>query len=186
MLKQIAEAGIEGGGLETAGALLRASGSELKSINSLQSQISGAAGSAGKTTSEALYKSQIKVQEKLVKALDDLADELKKAAKKSKKSGRKASGGIVGAASGGVRGGLTWVGEHEPELLDLPVGSRVRSGPDSRRIAAAAGGGGGSPAPVLHVNLSVGGREFGELWIDTGRREIRNRGGIQAAFATTR
>lgn len=182
MLKQIAEAGIEGGGLETAGALLRASGSELKSINSLQSQISGAAGSAGKTTSEALYKSQIKVQEKLVKALDDLADELKKAAKKSKKSGRKASGGIVGAASGGVRGGLTWVGEHEPELLDLPVGSRVRSGPDSRRIAAASS----SQPIIIPLTVTLDGRVIVQQTFEPLKREVRNRGGLKAAFETTR
>ncbi|MFE9018973.1 hypothetical protein ACFYNL_10430 [Streptomyces sp. NPDC007808] len=37
LLQQIAEAGIEGGGLETAGALLAASSSEIDSLNSLQS-----------------------------------------------------------------------------------------------------------------------------------------------------
>lgn len=185
MLKQIAEAGIEGGGLETAGALLRASGSELKSINGLQSQISGAAGSAGKTTSEALYGQQIKVQEKLVKALDELADELKKASKKSSKksAGKKASGGIVGAAaSGGLRGGLTWVGEHEPELLDLPVGSRVRSGPDSRRIADAASG---QPI-IVHQTITLDGKVVAQQVFEPLKREVRNRGGLQAAFATTR
>lgn len=185
MLRQIAEAGIEGGGLETASALLRASGSELKSINSLQSQISGAAGSAGKTTSDALYGQQIKVQEKLVKALDELADELKKASKKSSKksSGKKAAGGIVGAAaSGGLRGGLTWVGEHEPELLDLPVGSRVRSGPDSRRIAAAADG---QPI-IVHQTITLDGRVVAQQVFEPLKREVRNRGGLQAAFATTR
>ena len=164
--------------------MLRASGRELKSINDVQSQISGAAGSAGQTTAEALYKSQIKVQEKLVKALDDLADELKKAAKKSsKKSGRKASGGIVGgAASGGLRGGLTWVGEHEPELLDLPAGSRVRSGPDSRRIAAAASG---QPI-IVHQTITLDGRVVAQQIFEPLKREVRNRGGLEPAFKTTR
>jgi hypothetical protein len=42
LLRQVAEAGVDGGGLETAGALLRSSGSELKSINSLYGQMSSA------------------------------------------------------------------------------------------------------------------------------------------------
>ncbi|MBD9723441.1 hypothetical protein PV755_45440 [Streptomyces caniscabiei] len=180
LLRQIAEGGVEGGGLETAGALLRASGSELNSINSLQSQISGAAGSAGKTTADALYASQIKSQEKLVKALDELADELKKASKKSKKSsGRKSSGGVVGAAaSGGVRSGLTWVGEYEPELLDLPVGSRVRSGPDSRRIAASAAAT-GQPI-IVHQTIELDGRVLAQQMFDPLRGVIHRRGGLKA------
>jgi chromosome segregation ATPase len=146
LLQQIAEAGVNGGGLETAGALLGASSSEISSVNSLQSQISKGAAAAGKVTSDAVYGAALKAQEKLVnslkhqqakleKAMDHLAKVMEKALAKA--IGRKGSGGIVGAAaSGGVRGGLTWVGEHEPELLDLPVGSRVLSGPDSRRMAA--------------------------------------------------
>ncbi|QIY96958.2 phage tail protein [Streptomyces sp. S1D4-11] len=144
LIQQIAEAGVNGGGLETAGALLGASSSEISSINSLQGQIAKAAGAAGKTTADAVYGAAIKAQEKLVtsltkqqdkleKAMSNLAKVMEKALAKAVKG--KASGGIVGAAaSGGVRGGLTWVGEHEPELLDLPVGSRVWSGPDSRRM----------------------------------------------------
>ncbi|MFD7794317.1 phage tail protein [Streptomyces sp. NPDC059759] len=147
LIQQIAEAGIDGGGLETAGALMGASSSEIKSINQLQSQISSSATSAGKTTADAVYGAAIKAQtatvaklqksqDKLEKSMAHLAKVMEKAI--SKAIGKKASGGIVGAAaSGGIRGGLTWVGEHEPELLDLPIGSRVWSGPDSRRKAAA-------------------------------------------------
>lgn len=36
------------------------------------------------------------------------------------------------------RGGLTWLGEHGPELVDLPSGSRIYSNQESRQIAAAA------------------------------------------------
>jgi hypothetical protein len=178
LLKQVAEAGIEGGGLETAGALLRASGSELKSINSLQSQIAGAAGSAGKTTADALYGSQIKAQEKLVKSLDRLADVMKavtaasSAREKAKKKAKK-------KAAGGIAGGLTWVGEYEPELLELPYGSRVHSGPDSRRIAASGGGSGGRP---IVLNVSLAGRDFGQIWVDVGRKEVSTRGGLTATF----
>jgi hypothetical protein len=194
LIQQIGEAGIEGGGLETAGALLGASSSEISSINNLQGQIASAATSAGKTTADAVYGAALKAQQKLVDSLKKQQDKLEKAmnnlAKVMEKSiskaiGKKASGGIVGAAaSGGLRGGLTWVGEHEPELLELPVGSRVRSGPDSRRMAAG-GGGGGSSQPIV-IQLKFGQREFGQLWVDTGRHEIRTRGGIQATFQTAK
>ncbi|CAM5434853.1 hypothetical protein SGLAM104S_09027 [Streptomyces glaucescens] len=141
LLQQIAEAGIDGGGLETAGALLGASSSEIQSLNSLQSQINSAATAAGKTTADAVYGAQIKAQTALVKSLgaqqaqliksmDKLASTMEKMIEKAFKG--KASGGIVGAAaSGGLRSNLTWVGEQGPELLDLPAGSRVWSNPDS-------------------------------------------------------
>jgi hypothetical protein len=212
LIQQIGEAGIEGGGLETAQALLGASPAQLRQINSLQSQITSAASSAGKTTADAVYAAQIKAQDALVKKLGAQQDRLVKAMDKLAKGmeklverafGKKAAGGIVGAAaSGGIRGGLTWVGEHEPELLQLPVGSRVWSGPDSRRKAAeaapwasmltaprhrAATGAPGAVGPagpvrpiVLHVSL--GGREFGQIWVDVGRREVQTRGGLAATL----
>ena len=214
LIQQIAEAGTEGGGLETAGALLGASGSEIKSLNSLQAQIASAAGSAGKTTADAFYGAAIKAQEKLVKSLQgqqvklekgmaNLAKTMEKFIAKALKG--KAAGGIVGAAaSGGLRGGLTWVGEHEPELLDLPVGSRVWSGPDSRRKAAEApwasmlntprrarSHAAAAPPAVGHgqplvIQLRIGEREFGELWVDAGRKQVRARGSIEATLRPPR
>lgn len=190
LLRQIAEAGIEGGGLETAGALLRASSSEIASLNDLQAQIAKAAGSAGATAADAFYGAAIKAQDKLVKSLQKQQDKLEKAmdrlAKTMEKAigraiGGKAAGGIIGAAAGGgPRGGLTWVGEQGPELVRLPYGSMVHSNPDSRRMAA---GGGGSGVPVV-VNLSIGNREFGQLWIDAGRKQVKAYGGLQAALVT--
>ncbi|WP_435253645.1 phage tail protein [Streptomyces sp. 1222.5] len=152
IIRQVAEAGIDGGGLETAGALLQASASEVKTMNQTQAEIEKAAGSAGKTTADAVYEKAIKAQEKYVKKLEEqqkklkesmdrLADRMEKAIEKvfgKHGHGKKAAGGIVGAAaSGGLRSSLTWVGEQGPELLDLPAGSRVWSNPDSRRKAAA-------------------------------------------------
>ncbi|NED75282.1 phage tail protein [Streptomyces sp. SID9944] len=208
LIQQIAEAGIEGGGLETAGALLGASSSEIKAMNSTQAQIDKAAGAAGKTTADAVYAKQIKAQEELVKKLtasqaslqksmDKLASAMEKALKAA--LGKKAAGGVVGAAaSGGVRGGLTWVGEHEPELLELPVGSRVRSGPDSRRIAAAPWESmlttrrsrshqAQAPVPApdhrpIVLNVQFGTREFGQIWVDVGRKEVQTRGGLRATL----
>ncbi|MFI2426501.1 hypothetical protein ACH5A7_20795 [Streptomyces sp. NPDC018955] len=209
LIEQIAEAGIEGGGLETAGALLKASGSEIKSLNSLQSQITKAAVEAGKVSADAVFGSQIRGQEKLVaawqrttdglfKRMDRVAAAMEKAIEKG--FGMKASGGIVGmAASGGIRSNLTWVGERGPELLDLPPGARVWSNPDSKRLAQQAwasmlnvprgGARTSAPAPAsaasnrpMLINVSIGGREFGQLWVDTGRREVRALGGLRATL----
>lgn len=190
LIQQIGEAGVNGGGLETAGALLGASSSEISSINRLQGQITQAAGAAGATTADAVYGSAIKAQNKLVsslegqqarleKAMDRLAAVMQAALQRALKG--KAAGGIVGAAaSGGLRGGLTWVGEYEPELLDLPVGARVHSGPDSRRMAAAAAGHGGPM--VLEIRSS--GSEIDELFLKVFRRIVRVRGGnVQMVLA---
>jgi hypothetical protein len=215
LIQQIAEAGIEGGGLETAGALLSASSSEIQTMNQLQGQIDKAAGSAGKTTSDAVYGAAIKAQTTVVKTLTTSQNNLKKSMDKlagamekaiEKAFGKKAAGGIVGmAASGGIRSGLTWVGEQGPELADLPVGSRVWSNPDSRRKAAApwasmlntprrttmpaaapAGSAAASGGQPLVIQLKLGEREFGELWVDAGRKQVRARGSIEATLQPPR
>ncbi|WP_225840318.1 phage tail protein [Streptomyces sp. NK08204] len=216
IIQQVAEAGIDGGGLETAGALLGASASEVKTINQTQSQIESAAGSAGKTTADVVYGKAIKQQEKYVKSLEaqqkklttsmeNLAKTIEKSIKDAFGSGKKkgkASGGIVGAAaSGGLRSSLTWVGEQGPELLDLPAGSRVWSNPDSRRMAQApwasmlsaprrapSAVGGAAPAggQPLVIQVRLGDREFGELWVDAGRKAVRARGSIEATLKPPR
>jgi hypothetical protein len=78
LIQQIAEAGIEGGGLETAGALLGASSSEIKTMNQLQGQIGKAAGAAGKTTADTVYGGEIAKQTAVVKMLTKSQDSLKK------------------------------------------------------------------------------------------------------------
>lgn len=216
LIQQIAEAGIEGGGLETAGALLGASSSEIQSLNDLQGQINKSATAAGKATADAVYAAQIKAQanlvhkldaqqNRLIKAMNDLSNQLEKLLARALAG--KAAGGIVGAAaSGGIRSNLTWVGERGPELLDLPAGSRVWSNPDSRRKAQApwasmlnaprgrsaagrratsapAGGGDGSP---IVIQVRIGDREFGELWVDAGRKAVRSRGSIEATLRPPR
>jgi predicted nucleic acid-binding Zn-ribbon protein len=212
LIQDIANAGIEGGGLQTAGALLNASSSEIKTLNGLRSATATYAQQAGQTTADAYYGAAIKAQDKLVnslksqqskleKAMLDLTRALEKALARA--VGKKAAGGIVGAAaSGGVRGGLTWVGEHEPELLDLPVGSRVWSGPDSRRraleahapwasmlttghrtrtVAAQTQAAGSDHRPV-EIHLNIAGKQFGQLWVDVGRKEVKTRGGVSATL----
>lgn len=218
LIQQIGEAGVGGGGLETAGALLGASSSELKSMNSLQSQITSSATSAGKTAADAVYGKAIADQEKVVKSLTHSQDKLKTSMDKLTKSlekmvqkafsSKKAAGGIVGAAaSGGLRSGLTMVGEQGFELLDLPAGSRVWSNPDTRRKLAAAQApwasmlntprrgpsygvpaapAGGSDGQPLVIQVRIGDRDFGELWVDTGRKQVRARGGIDATLKPPR
>ncbi|MFD5631581.1 phage tail protein [Streptomyces sp. NPDC127072] len=213
LIEQIAEAGISGGGLETAGALLGASSSEIRSMNSLQGQISASATAAGKNSSDAVYGAAIKAQtasvtrlqksqDKLESTMANLAKNLEKALQRALAG--KAAGGIVGgAASGGIRSSMTWVGEQGPELLDLPAGSRVWSNPDSRRKAAQApwasmlntprGGGGrapadgGAPGQPLVINVNFGGHDLGQIWLDAGRSEVRAHGGsLKATLGNTR
>lgn len=87
---------------------------------------------------------------------------------------RRATGGVVGtAASGGVRGNLTMVGEHGPELVQLPTGSRVRSNPDTRRILG--GNRPGSGAAKLMIDAA--GDDLSQLLLKILRLAIRNEGG---------
>ncbi|MFI9079115.1 phage tail protein [Streptomyces sioyaensis] len=184
LIQQIAEAGIDGGGLETAGALMRASKSEISSMNKFQGQISKYAGAAGKTSADAVYGASLKAAEKSVTGLQKSADKIEKAMSRAASAiersikralgvrGR-ATGGIIGAAGGGPRSAWTLVGEQGPEVVDLPYGSRVRSNPDSRRMAAAGAGGGGSVVLELHS----GGARLDDLLIEIIRKAVRVRGG---------
>lgn len=86
----------------------------------------------------------------------------------------KATGGVVGrAASGGVRNNLTMVGEQGPELVDLPVGSRVRSNSDSRRLIGQGGGSG----PVATLRLEAGSDDVSRLLMKIIRNSVRAEGG---------
>lgn len=91
-----------------------------------------------------------------------------------------AHGGIIGhAAEGGPRSNTTLVGENGPEFVDLAPGSRVRSNPDSRRLAS--GGGGGSQ--MMQITLQIGDKKLGDLLIDPIRKSVRTRGGnVQAVL----
>ncbi|MFF8901662.1 phage tail protein [Streptomyces lydicus] len=183
LLQQIAEAGIDGGGLQTAGALMGASKSEISSMNKLQSQISGYASAAGKTSADAVYGASITAAQKTVNGLQKSADKIEQAMTRAAAviersikgalgiRGR-ATGGIIGAAGGGPRSAWTLVGEQGPEIVDLPYGSRVRSNSDSRRMAGAAGGGG-----AVVLELHSGGARLDDLLVEILRKAVRVRGG---------
>lgn len=82
--------------------------------------------------------------------------------------------GMMAAASGGVRSHQTLVGEQGPEIVDLPVGSRVRSNSDTRRTLGQAppAGGGGST-----LVLQSSGRRVDDLLLEILREAIHQRGG---------
>ncbi|MFI0236321.1 phage tail protein [Streptomyces sp. NPDC016845] len=189
LIQQIAEAGIDGGGLETAGALMGASKSEITSLNKLQSQVASSAKAAGATTGDAVYGAQIKAsqtlvttltkqQTKLEKSMDKLAASIERSMKRM--VGSKWTGGITGAASGGARGGLTWVGEHGPELARLPYGSRVYPAHTSRRMAGEAAG----PGTPMTVVLQLDGQTLARVLVDPLRGEVRRvaGGNVQRAL----
>ncbi|HEX2657861.1 MAG TPA: phage tail protein [Polyangia bacterium] len=186
ILADIASAGLEGGGLRTAEALMGASGSDIRRMNELQKQIAGNAKKAGTVTAEAMYGAGIKTAEGLVKGLEKQKKRLESVmddvAKSFAKSLKKVLG-IKGKAAGGVSGGgLTAVGERGWELLDLPAGSRVRPHGDSRRIMQAPAGGGWGGGPFV-VQLHIGGRHLADVMIDPLRNAVRTRGGdVQAVL----
>lgn len=98
--------------------------------------------------------------------------------------GAKASGGIQGAASGGPRGGLTWVGEHGPELMNVAPGSQVHSAGDSQRMN---GSGRGSNQPLI-IQLVMDAKVIARAMIDPQREIVRNEygGSVEAALGFSR
>lgn len=183
-LADIAQAGVEGGGA-TAQALLGASASQIKLINSLQSQLKSTAKSAGTITADAMYGAGIKAAEGVVKGLEKnkdriekammhIATALEKAIRKALGVKKKASGGIIGAAGGGPRSALTLVGEQGPELVNLPFGSRVIPSGQSRSMLA---GGGGGPIQVVLEVRGGGSSDMERMFMQMVRKYVRVNGG---------
>lgn len=88
-------------------------------------------------------------------------------------TGARATGGNIGAAAtGGVRRNMTLVGEHGPEVVDLPGGSHVRSNSDSRRLMG--GGGGGAPTTLV---IEAANDDVSRMLLKILRGAIRVQGG---------
>lgn len=97
-----------------------------------------------------------------------------------------AHGGVIGAATGGVRSNMTLVGEQGPEFVDLPAGSRVRSNPDTRRLASQSQGDAGAVGGPMVIELHIGNKAIGTVLIDPLRKEVAARGGnVQAVLGRT-
>ena len=87
-----------------------------------------------------------------------------------------ATGGIKGAANGATSSGLTWTGEHGPELVDLPPGSKVHSNGDSMRMV----GQGGLSGPVTINLVLADGSVLGKAVLPSLREMNRARFGNSA------
>ncbi|MFC8515473.1 phage tail protein [Streptomyces sp. NPDC057257] len=193
LLEQISEAGITGGGLETAQALLGASPDQIKELNKLNQSVRDAADKAGSVASDALYGAGIKAAEGLVAGLTKKKKDIEAAmlsiAKGMEKSIKKALGikspstvmmQVGHYAAEGFAHGIRRNRSVRPaweSMLNVPRAGSVPSVGASAAAASGAGAGG-----VMVVKLAIGSKEFGEVWVDTGRREVHGRGGVKATL----
>lgn len=181
-LSEIAQAGVSGGGLATASALMSASAGDIEQINSLESQLKASAAASGKITADAVYGASIKSADKIVKGLEKSRASLEKSMSKLANGLEKLLAkalGIKGHASGGAAGGWTKINERGAELVHLPNGSTVYPTGQSRQMVSSQGG---SSAPIV-IHLDIGNKPFEQIWVDTGRRAVRTRGGnVQVAL----
>ncbi|MFF5009645.1 phage tail protein [Streptomyces phaeochromogenes] len=194
LIAQIGEAGIDGGGMETAAAVLGGGSSEIKKLNELQKQIGSYATAAGKTTADAMYGAGIKAAEGLVKGLDSqkkkIESQMLQLAKYMEKSIKKALGikspstvmeEVGDYTAEGFAVGIEKNRSVQPawaSMLNVPQGGRA--GVADKRVAVASSP--GVDRPIV-LNVSFAGREFGQIWMDVGRKEVSTRGGLRASFA---
>jgi hypothetical protein len=188
IIQQIAEAGIEGGGLETAGTLMTASASEIATMNKMQKQINDSAKSAGKTAADAMYAAGIKAAEGLVagltkqkksieKAMMNIALAMEKAIKKA--LGIKSPSKVMQKVGHFTAEGFA-VGIKKNRSKDSAWGSMLVTKSSSPAVSPYTGGGSGSP---MILQVRIGDKVIDELWLDSGRRVVRTRGGnVQATL----
>jgi hypothetical protein len=181
-IKQIAEAGIDGGGLETATALLGASGSEIETLNQLQKQINTSAKDAGKTTADIMYGAGIKAAEGLVRGLTKKKKDIENAmmiiAKAMEKSIKKAlkikSPSKVMQDVGHFTAEGFALGVKRNQHIDHAWESMLTTRPTSTTSSVS---GASRSGEQYVIPIYIGNRQIDEIWLDTGRRVIRTRGG---------
>lgn len=185
IITQISQAGISGGGLETAGALLTASSSEISTINDMQKQINASAASAGKTASDAMYAAGIKAADGLVKGLTkkkkDIEDAMLSIARSMEKAIKKAlkikSPSKVMQEVGHYTAEGFAVGVQKNKRVDSAWESMLTTGSS---IGSSSGGSSGAQQPI---QIYIGGKFIDEVILDSNRRTVRTRGGnVQAVF----
>lgn len=192
VISQIAEAGISGGGLQTATALLSASDSEISQINAMQKQINAAAGAAGKTAADAMYAAGIKAAQGLVDGLTKKQKSIENAMLKIATSMEKAIKKALGIHSPSRV--MAKIGNHTAEGYALGIKknrsvgtawmSMLDGGPGS---SGGAGGGysgsGGGMGGTFVFPIYVGTKQVDEVILDSSRRTVRTRGGdVQSVF----
>jgi len=190
IISQIAQAGISGGGLQTATALLGASDSEISQINDMQKQINAAASAAGKTASDAMYAAGIKAAQGLVDGLTKKQKSIENAMLKIATSMEKAIKKALGIHSPSRV--MAKIGDHTAEgyavgiRKNRSVGtawtSMLDTGPSS---GGGSGGGysGGGGGGTYIFPVYVGDKKVDEVILDSNRRTVRTRGGdVQAVY----
>ncbi|MFH9073454.1 hypothetical protein [Streptomyces alboflavus] len=196
LIAQIAEAGVEGGGLETAAAVLGGGKGEIQRLNALQKEIVSAAGSAGTTAADAMYGAGIKAAEGLVKGLQKKQDAIEKQMMKIAKSMEKAIKRALKIKSPSQV--MEEIGDYTAEgfalgmrrnrsvtpawasMLNVPPQTTADRGASASARAGGAAGWDGRP---IVVQLRIGERDLGEVVIDPLRRAIAHRGGnVQSAL----
>ncbi|MEJ8671858.1 hypothetical protein WKI71_36495 [Streptomyces sp. MS1.AVA.1] len=196
LIQEIAQAGIEGGGLETAGALLRASSSEISSLNQFRIGIVKSADSAGTTAADAMYGAGIRAAEGLVKGLEsqkksleksmlDLAKFMEKSIKKALgiKSPSKVMEQVGDFTAQGFADGIRKnraIQQAWASMLNTPQGGMSHA---QGRGAVVGAGGKGEP---LVIELRSSGSEIDEMLLKILRKAINVRGGNAQVVLTGR
>lgn len=188
VLEQVAQAGVEGGGLETATALLSASSSQIKRINQLNQSIRDSADDAGDAASDAMYKAGIKAAEGLVKGLTskqksierqmmNIAKAMEKAIKKALKI--KSPSRVMEEVGAFTAEGFA-VGMEKNNRPQHAWESMLNT--PAQRGSRPVSTGSVSSGPMV-IQLHIGGNNIGEVIIDPLRKSIRHRGGnVQAVL----
>jgi hypothetical protein len=188
LIEQIASAGLSGGGLETANAILGADPQQIKQLNSMQRQIKTSATNSGKTAADAMYAAGIKAAEGLVKGLEMKKKSIEKAMMRIAKAMEKAIKKALGIKSPSRV--MQQVGHYTAE--GFAVGIEKNKKPahswDSMLTVRKSGGAQYTPQRVgsgepMVIQLNIGGTSIGEILIDPLRKSIRHRGGnVQAVL----
>ena len=184
LIAQIAQAGVTGGA-SSAAALANASSAQIKQINAQQKLLVGAAGQAGTTAGDAMYKAGIAAAQGIVKGLRKeekfIESAMLRIAKTMSKSIRKALGikspsrvmALVGqyTAQGlikGVEGQRSAVNSTMASLVDTPA-------PGSWDMASARARAAAAQRTVIEIRSS--GRAGDDFVTESLRRSVRKRGG---------
>lgn len=192
IIEQIAEAGITGGGLETAQALLGADKGQISELNKLNQSIRQSADDAGELAAESLYGAGIKAAEGLVAGLKKKKKDIEAAMLSIAKSMEKAIKEALGIKSPSTV--MAKVGDQTAEgfalgmvrnrsvrpawesMLNMPRPGAVRT-----TLPAGTGGGAGAGSTSV-IQLQIGDTQLGEVIIDPLRKVITTRGGLKATF----
>lgn len=191
VISQIAQAGISGGGLQTATALLGASDSEISQINDMQKQINAAASAAGKTAADAMYAAGIKAAQGLVDGLTKKQKAIENAMLKIATSMERAIKKALGIHSPSRV--MAKIGDHTAEgyavgiRKNRSVGTAWTSMLDTGPASGGGSGGGYSGAGgggTYIFPLYFGTKQVDEVVLDSNRRTVRTRGGdVQTVFS---